>query len=82
MARHLELTWTNLPPQSALNGRTLSELRIRTTTGASVVGIIRDDALVANPAADMRLQGGDLVAVLGTRDQIERFEQATRVGAA
>jgi CPA2 family monovalent cation:H+ antiporter-2 len=78
ITRHLELVWLGVSPESACNGRTLSELRVRTTTGASVVGIIRDGALAANPDGEARLQTGDLVAVLGTRDQIARFELAMR----
>ncbi|OFV90468.1 MAG: portal protein [Acidobacteria bacterium RIFCSPLOWO2_12_FULL_65_11] len=82
IARQLDFTWVGVPSESSFDGRTLSELQIRTTTGASVVGIIRDGALVANPDGQARLERGDLVAVLGTRDQIARFEQAVQAGAA
>jgi CPA2 family monovalent cation:H+ antiporter-2 len=76
IAQQLDLIWVAVPAESPLNGRTLGELRIRTTTGASVVAIIRDGALVANPAADARLQQGDVVAALGTREQTGQFQQA------
>jgi len=33
---------------------------------------------LANPGGRARLAAGDLVAVLGTRDQIARFEEASR----
>jgi CPA2 family monovalent cation:H+ antiporter-2 len=78
VARQLDFTWIGLPAGSAFDGRTLGELRVRETTGASVVGIIHDGALVANPGSGARLETGDLVAVLGTREQIARFEQAAR----
>lgn len=81
IARQLELTWVGLAAESPFDGRTLGELRIRTTTGASVVGIIRDGTLVANPDGQERLEKGDLVAVLGTREQIARFERTMRVDA-
>lgn len=81
IARQLDFTWVGVPPDSAFDGRTLGELRIRTTTGASVVGIIRAGSLVANPDGQSRFERGDLVGVLGTRDQIARFEQAMRAGA-
>lgn len=81
IARQLDFTWLGVRPDSAFDGWTLGELRIRTTTGASVVGIIRAGALVANPDGQSRLEKGDLIAVLGTRDQIARFEQAMRAGA-
>ena len=47
--------------------------------GASVVGVIHEGTLVSNPDARVRLEAGDLVAVLGTRDQIARFEEAARM---
>ena len=66
----------SLPSGSPFHGRTLGELRIRTTTGVAVVGVIHDGGLVANPDGHAHLTSGDLVAVLGTREQIARFEAA------
>ena len=79
-ARQLDFMWVGLPADSPFDGRTLGDLRIRATVGASVVGIIRDGSLVANPHGESRLERGDLVAVLGTRDQISAFERAMRGG--
>jgi CPA2 family monovalent cation:H+ antiporter-2 len=76
IAHHLELVWVGVPAESPFTGRTLADLRIRTTTGASLVAIIRDGSLVANPSGDAQLQQGDVVAALGTRDQIRQFEHA------
>jgi CPA2 family monovalent cation:H+ antiporter-2 len=78
MARQLDLAWMRVPQGSPFDGPSIAELRIRTRTGASVVGIIRSEALIANPDGDARLATGDLVAVLGTRDQVARFERAMR----
>jgi CPA2 family monovalent cation:H+ antiporter-2 len=82
IARQLDFTWVAVPSGSPLDGRTLSSLRLRVTTGVSVVGIIRDGRLIANPDGDSQLERGDLVAVLGTREQIARFDQARRPAAA
>jgi hypothetical protein len=57
---------------------TLGELQIRSTTGASVVGVVHGGSLIANPDGQVRLETGDLVAVLGTRDQIGRFEESAQ----
>jgi K+:H+ antiporter len=77
-ARQLDFTWVGLPPDSPLVTRTLEELRLRSTTGVSVVGIIRDGSLHPNPDGAARLEAGDLIAVLGTREQIAHFEKAVR----
>jgi len=78
IARQLDFTWVSVPPGSPLDGRTLRELQLRSTVGISVVGVIREGSFTANPDADFSLQKGDLVAALGTRDQIARFEQTMR----
>jgi len=43
-----------------------------------VVGLIHEGTLLANPDSHSYLAAGDLVAVLGTREQIARFEEAAR----
>ena len=78
VTRHFDFTWLRLPNQSPFHSRTLGELQIRSTTGASVVGIVHGGSLMVNPDGQVRLEAGDLVAVLGTRDQIGRFEQAAQ----
>jgi CPA2 family monovalent cation:H+ antiporter-2 len=78
MARQLDFIWVGLPAGSPLQDQTLGELRLRGTSGVTVVGIIRHGALIANPDGTSRLEAGDLLAVLGTREQIARFEQTMR----
>jgi CPA2 family monovalent cation:H+ antiporter-2 len=78
VTRHLDFTWLRLPTDGPFGGRTLGELQIRSTTGASVVAVVHGGSLTANPDGQVRLEAGDLVAVLGTRDQIGRFEEAAQ----
>jgi CPA2 family monovalent cation:H+ antiporter-2 len=82
VARPLDFTWFGLPSDSPFGGRTLGELRLRTTIGVSVVALIRNESLTANPDGQARLEAGDLVAVLGTREQIGRFAEAARAAHA
>ena len=82
IARQLDFTWVSVATESAFNGRTLGDLRVRTALGPSVVGLIHDGVLIPNPDAHSRFAAGDLVAVLGTRDQIARFEEAARPAVA
>jgi CPA2 family monovalent cation:H+ antiporter-2 len=78
VTRHLDFTWFRLPHHSPLHGHTLGELETRSATGASVVAVVHGGSLIANPDGQVRLEAGDLVAVLGTRDQIGRFEHAAQ----
>ena len=72
-ARLLDLTWLTLPPESPLIGRTIQSAQIRTQTGVSVVGVMRDGVFSPNPHADHHLAVNDLVAVMGNPEQLAAF---------
>ncbi|MFC1642884.1 NAD-binding protein, partial [Myxococcota bacterium] len=46
-------------------GRTLTELALRTRTGASVIAVHRAGGIRANPNPDLRLEVGDVLVVIG-----------------
>lgn len=77
-ARLLDLTWVTLPTDSPFVGRTIEELAIRSQTGISVVGVMRDGKLHPNPQADFCFANGDTVAVMGSPHQIETFEEMVK----
>ena len=58
-----------VPPGSPAVGRSIGELRLRSVTGATIVGIRHDGRLVTNPGPDERFAAGDEVTVVGTPDQ-------------
>ncbi len=72
-SRQIETEWVRLPENSSLEGRTIGDLGVRTQTGASIVAIVRDDLVLAGPGPDARFEPGDLVGVLGTREQRAAF---------
>jgi monovalent cation:H+ antiporter-2, CPA2 family len=74
----LELNWLTLIPASPLIGRTIGELTLRTQTGASVVGVMRDGILHPNPGPEFRFVQGDQVAVIGAFEQFNAFEKLAR----
>ncbi|MCA9639690.1 MAG: cation:proton antiporter, partial [Myxococcales bacterium] len=63
--RAFELSWTQLDETSGLVGSSIGALGVRTRTGASIVGVMRDGALVPSPDPSFELEPGDLVAVIG-----------------
>jgi CPA2 family monovalent cation:H+ antiporter-2 len=69
-----DIKWVPLHDGSPIVGRSLGELEVRKKTGASVVGVIRDDKLIANPEAGFGFLRGDLVAVIGRGNAIEGFK--------
>jgi CPA2 family monovalent cation:H+ antiporter-2 len=80
-AMHLmELTWVALPANSPLIGQTIQDLAIRSRTGASVVGVMRNGNLHPNPNANYRFASGDLLAVMGDAQQLAAFQVLVQPG--
>ncbi|MBP7867016.1 MAG: cation:proton antiporter [Acidobacteria bacterium] len=69
----LELEWVCLDPGSTLAGRSIGEAEVRKLTGASVVGVLREGAMLPNPDAHFVLREGDKAAVMGTADARDAF---------
>jgi CPA2 family monovalent cation:H+ antiporter-2 len=51
--------------------RPIQALQVRTVTGASIIAIYRDPEQVLVPQADTVLLPGDVLVLLGERDQLE-----------
>ena len=56
---------------SAADGRTLGDLDMRGSTGATVLALLRGDERHVSPRGDTRLQSGDVIAVAGTHDAVD-----------
>ncbi|MBE2181308.1 MAG: cation:proton antiporter [Chthoniobacterales bacterium] len=72
LLENAELSTIVLPAVSPHSGKMISEIRLRTETGASIVGLERGSARIINPAPDEELQGGDRLLLIGDPDQIGR----------
>ncbi len=68
----LEIDWTKVSAGSAAAGHTIGDLHLRRETGASVVAVLRNGTALTNPGAELRLEAGDLAALLGGSEQRER----------
>jgi CPA2 family monovalent cation:H+ antiporter-2 len=76
-----ELTTVRLDASDAAVGRTLAEIHLRGSTGATVVAIHRQDAEVAVPTGHERLAAGDVLAIAGTDAAVESAREVLRMGA-
>jgi CPA2 family monovalent cation:H+ antiporter-2 len=79
-ARLLDLAWVTVPEGSPLAGQSLRELDIRRTMGVSVVGVLREGKLNANPPGSFRFTAGDAAAVIGDNERIATFQQLAQPG--
>lgn len=69
-----ELHWVLIPNDSPLKELTLKESRIRSETGVSIVGVMRDGCFISNPGPEFKLAAGDMLAAIGTLEQNQVFE--------
>jgi len=80
LGKHLEIAELRVHPSSPLAGTTLSEAKIRRATGAIVVGIWVGGNLIRQPALTTRIDVGNILVAIGSRQAIERLsERATPV---
>ena len=70
LLRDAGLTSVRLQSGTFAEGKIISELEIRSKTGANIVGIERGGENLINPAPDEELRVGDLILLLGSRGQL------------
>jgi len=62
-------------------GHTIGDLGVRSETGVSILAVVRGDEVIPNPGANLALQAGDSVGVLGTPQQRAAFRAIAGVNA-
>jgi CPA2 family monovalent cation:H+ antiporter-2 len=76
LMREAELSLVAITNASPTAGKLIGELRLRTATGASIVGIERAGENLINPGPDEELRADDRVLLIGTRAQLEAAQGA------
>ena len=71
---NVEVTWFTLDANSPFLGNTLHDVNLRTLTGASVVAIMRNRQLIANPKSSTVFQAEDRLGFIGDKEQIEAVQ--------
>jgi len=75
----IEVTWMRLPEGNQIVGQTLAEVNLRARTGASVVAILRNSQLLANPKSNTVFEVGDRIGLIGDQEQMEAVGQLLAV---
>ncbi len=68
---NIEVAWVHLETDSPIMGQSIAEVNLRAHTGASVVAILRDSQLLANPKSSTLFLASDRVGLIGDKEQIE-----------
>jgi CPA2 family monovalent cation:H+ antiporter-2 len=74
-ANSIEIRWFRLPENSPLVGQTLAEANLRARTGASLIAILREDQLMANPKSMTVFQAGDRIGLIGDKEEADAAEK-------
>ncbi|WP_256296992.1 cation:proton antiporter regulatory subunit [Haloarchaeobius salinus] len=69
------LEWVDIDEGAAVVGQTLSGCDVRNQTGVSVVAIQRGDETLPNPDPDETIAAGDILVVLGTREEQQALQE-------
>jgi CPA2 family monovalent cation:H+ antiporter-2 len=76
----MEIVWLPIPEDSPIIGQTIAEANLRAITGASIVAILREGHLVANPKSATQLQAGDIVGLIGEPTQLQKAKEVISAG--
>jgi K+:H+ antiporter len=74
-SRNIEVIWLPLREGNPLVGQTLASANLRARTGASVVAILRDRELMANPKSMTVFQAEDRIGLIGDHEEIEAAQK-------
>jgi CPA2 family monovalent cation:H+ antiporter-2 len=74
-ANSLEVHWFRLAEGNRIIGQTLAQANLRAKTGASVIALLREGHLLANPKSMTVFQAGDRIGVIGDKEEIEAVER-------
>lgn len=58
-----------------LHGKTILELNFRKKFGLNIIAIVRENETIVEITPDLQLNTNDLIAVVGTKDSIIKFER-------
>ncbi|MFM8829129.1 MAG: cation:proton antiporter regulatory subunit [Actinomycetota bacterium] len=78
--KDLAIDWIDIPADSPLVGLTVATCRIRTTTGGTIVAIIRRESSVAMPHPDEVIQAGDTLVVITTPETFAALQRLVAEG--
>lgn len=78
----LVVEWLEIPADSPLVGLTVETCRIRRTTGATIIAIMRSGGTRAMPHPSETIQAGDVLVVLGKPEDFGKIRDLIAQGPA
>ncbi len=70
--RHLDSGTYIVSETSIARDRSIAELNLKSETGAMIISVQRGDEIFTNPSSDFVFKVGDIMFIIGKREEIER----------
>jgi TrkA domain protein len=74
MMKSMFIEWVTLKGDSVMADKSIRESGIKDMTGATIIGIQRGEEMIVNPNPDEMLHTGDMLMVVGKREQLRALE--------
>lgn len=71
----IETGWYEIEHGSRFEKKSLKELEVRSKTGISIVGLIKNGLFIPNPDPEFVFTAGDLIAIIGPAEKRTYFEK-------
>lgn len=81
LLKNIRIEWFQVSPESELVNRKIIDSRIRTRTGATIIGIQRGKDMIGSPDIDEVILPGDVLMVIGNREQTKRLDSLCKACA-
>jgi TrkA domain protein len=74
ICKNIMVEWIPVASRSSLDNQTIKEARIRTLTGATIIGIQRGGTVIGSPDITEVLKAGDILMSTGKKEQIKKLQ--------
>ncbi|MRH44762.1 potassium transporter TrkA [Aquibacillus halophilus] len=72
--KQIVVDYIKLSEKSQIAYKTLEESEIRNKTGATIIGIVQGDDMIAIPDITRKLEPGDILMSIGKKEQIDSLD--------
>lgn len=74
LLKNIRMEWLKVTPDSCIANKKIIDSKIRSRTGTTIIGIQRGDKMIGSPEVEEVILPGDVLMVIGTRDQTKNLE--------
>jgi len=78
LSNHLDVAELRVHRESTLAGKTLAEVNLRRTTGATIIGFWQGGEFSSQPQASDRLDAGTIVVAIGSPERLKKLAALAR----